>query len=67
MSIRILVVPLYSTFLFLRSIENKYLGLENGILDPSAVLLSRYGYLTFMDCKVIFASYAEFILFPYLI
>uniref|UniRef100_A0A0D9ZQE8 Galactokinase n=1 Tax=Oryza glumipatula TaxID=40148 RepID=A0A0D9ZQE8_9ORYZ len=34
-----------------KSIENKYLGLENGILDPSAILLSRYGYLTFMDCK----------------
>ncbi|OQU82276.1 hypothetical protein SORBI_3006G208200 [Sorghum bicolor] len=32
-------------------IENKYLGLKNGILDPSAILLSRYGYLTFMDCK----------------
>jgi len=25
-----------------KSIENKYLGLENGILDPSAILLSRY-------------------------
>ncbi|CAL5069851.1 unnamed protein product [Urochloa decumbens] len=34
-----------------KSIENKYLGLENGILDPSAILLSWYGYLTFMDCK----------------
>ncbi|KAF8651574.1 hypothetical protein HU200_063397 [Digitaria exilis] len=32
-----------------KSIENKYLGLENGILDPSAILLSRYGCLTFMD------------------
>ncbi|KAJ1272679.1 hypothetical protein BS78_06G221500 [Paspalum vaginatum] len=37
-----------------KSIENKYLGLENGILDPSAILLSRYGYLTFMDCKLPF-------------
>lgn len=40
-------------FLYVRYIENKYLGLENGILDPSAILLSRYGYLTFMDCKVL--------------
>ncbi|KAM0851294.1 hypothetical protein ACQ4PT_052512 [Festuca glaucescens] len=43
-----------------KSIENKYLGLENGILDPSAILLSRYGYLTFMDCKTASPSYAYF-------
>uniref|UniRef100_A0ACD5UUA7 Uncharacterized protein n=1 Tax=Avena sativa TaxID=4498 RepID=A0ACD5UUA7_AVESA len=43
-----------------KSVENKYLGLENGILDPSAILLSRYGYLTFMDCKTASHSYAYF-------
>ncbi|XP_020596626.1 galacturonokinase isoform X2 [Phalaenopsis equestris] len=32
-------------------IENSYLGLRNGILDQSAILLSKYGYLTLMDCK----------------
>ncbi|KAM0851295.1 hypothetical protein ACQ4PT_052512 [Festuca glaucescens] len=49
-----------------KSIENKYLGLENGILDPSAILLSRYGYLTFMDCKVIlrFCFFSEFTASP---
>jgi galactokinase len=50
--------------LFVRSIENKYLGLENGILDPSAILLSRYGYLTFMDCKVVLSLvFSESLLF----
>lgn len=47
-------------FLYVRYIENKYLGLENGILDPSAILLSRYGYLTFMDCKTASPSYVCF-------
>ncbi|KAG0495502.1 hypothetical protein HPP92_000193 [Vanilla planifolia] len=32
-------------------IENEYLGLRNGILDQSAILLSKYGYLTVMNCK----------------
>ncbi|XP_030942322.1 galacturonokinase isoform X2 [Quercus lobata] len=32
-------------------IENEYLGLRNGILDQSAILLSRQGCLTFMNCK----------------
>ncbi|GMH16442.1 hypothetical protein Nepgr_018283 [Nepenthes gracilis] len=32
-------------------IENEYLGLNNGILDQSAILLSSYGCLTFMNCK----------------
>nr|CAD1832490.1 unnamed protein product [Ananas comosus var. bracteatus] len=40
-----------ANFDYFRMIENKYLGLRNGILDPSAILLSRSGYLTFMDCK----------------
>ncbi|KAK2980487.1 hypothetical protein RJ640_007743 [Escallonia rubra] len=34
-----------------RLIENDYLGLKNGILDQSAILLSSYGCLTFMNCK----------------
>ncbi|KAH7572498.1 hypothetical protein JRO89_XS04G0265200 [Xanthoceras sorbifolium] len=32
-------------------IENEYLGLRNGILDQSAILLSSYGCLTCMNCK----------------
>ena len=31
-------------------IENEYLGLRNGILDQSAILLSRKGHLTWIDC-----------------
>jgi galacturonokinase len=34
-----------------RWIENDYLGLRNGILDPAAVLLSRRGHLTEIDCR----------------
>ncbi|KAG7581020.1 Galactokinase galactose-binding domain [Arabidopsis suecica] len=34
-----------------RLIENGYLDLRNGILDQSAILLSSYGCLTYMDCK----------------
>ncbi|GAB4853540.1 hypothetical protein Ancab_017731 [Ancistrocladus abbreviatus] len=34
-----------------RLIENEYLGLNNGILDQSAILLSSHGCLTLMDCK----------------
>ncbi len=33
-----------------RAIENDYLGLRNGILDQSAILLSRRGHLTLIDC-----------------
>ncbi|KAK4369203.1 hypothetical protein RND71_012995 [Anisodus tanguticus] len=36
-----------------RLIENEYLGLKNGILDQSAILLSSYGCLTCMNCKTI--------------
>ncbi|KAI3787826.1 hypothetical protein L2E82_00281 [Cichorium intybus] len=39
-----------------RLIENEFLGLKNGILDQSTVLLSSYGCLTFMDCKVLTVS-----------
>ena len=34
-----------------RRIENDYLGLRNGILDPAAILLSRRGHLTRIDCR----------------
>ncbi|XP_006850937.2 galacturonokinase [Amborella trichopoda] len=34
-----------------RLIENGYLGLKNGILDQSAILLSNYGCLTCINCK----------------
>lgn len=34
-----------------RRIENDYLGLRNGILDPAAILLSRRGHLTEIDCR----------------
>ncbi|XP_022135482.1 galacturonokinase isoform X2 [Momordica charantia] len=34
-----------------RLIENGYLGLRNGILDQSAILLSSYGCLLHMNCK----------------
>ena len=33
-----------------RLIENEYLGLRNGILDQTAILLSRRGQLTVIDC-----------------
>lgn len=36
-----------------RWIENDYLGLRNGILDPAAVLLSRRGHLTTIDCQTL--------------
>ena len=34
-----------------RVIENGYLGLNNGILDQSAILLSRRDHLTLIDCR----------------
>jgi len=34
-------------------IENNYLGLRNGILDQSAILLSRRDHLTLMDCATV--------------
>ena len=34
-----------------QAIENQYLGLNNGILDQTAILLSRQGCLTVIDCK----------------
>ncbi|PKI38419.1 hypothetical protein CRG98_041199 [Punica granatum] len=51
-----------------RLIENEYLGLRNGILDQSAILLSSHGCLTYMNCKdhQIFASEVIlcFLVFP---
>jgi galacturonokinase len=34
-------------------IENTYLGLRNGILDQSAILLSRNDHLTWIDCATV--------------
>jgi len=42
-----------------QAIENEYLGLRNGILDQAAILLSRRGQLTHVDC-----STREYQLFP---
>ena len=36
-----------------RLIENEYLDLRNGILDQSAILLSRDRHLTVIDCKTV--------------
>lgn len=42
-----------------RYIENVYLGLKNGILDPSIILLSDRDHLTFLDCQSVqFQKYA---------
>ena len=35
-----------------QAIENQYLGLNNGILDQTAILLARRDHLTVIDCKV---------------
>lgn len=34
-----------------QTIENQYLGLNNGVLDQSAILCSRRDHLTVIDCK----------------
>ncbi|MBN1640246.1 MAG: GHMP kinase, partial [Anaerolineae bacterium] len=34
-----------------RYIENTYLGVKNGILDPSIILLSDRDHLTYLDCQ----------------
>ena len=34
-----------------RYVENTYLGLKNGILDPSIILLSDRDHLTYLDCQ----------------
>ena len=36
-----------------RLIENEYLGLRNGILDQSAILLSKNRHLTVIDCATV--------------
>ena len=36
-----------------QEIENGYLGLRNGILDQSAILLGRRGALTLIDCRTL--------------
>jgi galactokinase len=34
-----------------RYIENVYLGLKNGVLDPSIILMSDRDHLTYLDCQ----------------
>jgi galactokinase len=34
-----------------RQVENDFLGVRSGILDPAAILLSRRGRLTWIDCR----------------
>ncbi|XP_057991936.1 galacturonokinase isoform X1 [Hevea brasiliensis] len=46
-----LTIPPTENIEYDRVIENEYFGLRNGILDQSAILLSRHGCLTCMDCK----------------
>jgi len=42
-----------------RYIENDYLRLKNGILDPSIILLSDRDHLTYLDCQTVeFQKYA---------
>jgi galactokinase/galacturonokinase len=36
-----------------RYIENVYLGLKNGILDQSVILMSDRGHLTYLDCQAV--------------
>ncbi|MBN1873154.1 MAG: GHMP kinase [Anaerolineae bacterium] len=36
-----------------RYVENVYLGLKNGILDQSMILMSEYDALTYLDCQSI--------------
>lgn len=36
-----------------QAIENEYLGLKNGILDQSAILLSRKNHLTLINCETV--------------
>jgi galactokinase len=42
-----------------RYIENVYLGLQNGILDQSVILMSDCDHLTYLDCQSV-----EFVKFP---
>jgi galactokinase len=42
-----------------RYIENEYLGLKNGILDQSVILMSDFAHLTYLDCQTL-----EFAKFP---
>jgi len=42
-----------------RYVENEYLGLKNGILDQSIILMSDRDHLTYLDCESFeFAKYA---------
>ncbi len=41
-----------------RYIENVYLGLKNGILDQSVILMSDHEHLTYLDCQTV--QFAKF-------
>jgi len=45
-----LAISLEQNILLDQAIENGYLGLRNGILDQSGILLSRKNHLTLVDC-----------------
>lgn len=36
-----------------QAVENEYLGLQSGILDQSAILLSKRNHLTLIDCQTV--------------
>ena len=46
-----LALPPEETIELSRRVENEYLGLNSGILDPAAILLSRRDHLTRIDCR----------------
>ncbi|MCX8037324.1 MAG: hypothetical protein N3D11_09840 [Candidatus Sumerlaeia bacterium] len=48
-----LAVSVEENILLDQAIENGYLGLRNGILDQSAILLSRRDHLTWVDCATL--------------
>jgi len=46
-------VPREENILLGQAIENEYLGLHSGILDQSAILLSKQNHLTLIDCQTV--------------
>jgi len=48
--VNMLSVAVEKNILLDQAIENGYLGLQNGILDQSGILLSRRNHLTYIDC-----------------
>ncbi|MBN1992327.1 MAG: GHMP kinase [Anaerolineae bacterium] len=48
-----LEVPAKENVELVRFTENKYIGLNNGILDQSVILFSQDNHLTFIDCRTV--------------